>query len=540
MKMIRVLLVIFLSITTRIYAQTPMIEWLINDSTIVDFDIDTADNILALKKKTIGYEIDKYDIHGSLIWVKSDTFNISNLKRIKIDHSGNICILGNQQIFDKSTTFYVGQDVYKKFDFYYTSLRIAKYDTKGNIIQNIKYKSTSSISGINIKSLSFDSENNLILCANTLYGDIIYIDTSSIGWCCENVWPSGSINFNAKINKEGNIIWLKEYPYYVTPNKTIIDDNDNIITAGYSRCELISDSTYDTGCYGLEDGVIIKYNKFGNILWTNHLGSKDDDEIIDISINKKKELTFLLNVLRDTIGKYDNITFQSGGMHDPYGGSKFIFKINENGELIWYKPLNQWSVSDKLDIVNSNFNDLLGLNFENTLQYDSLTFNSSIGNNGCIIKIDSIGNPIWSKQFGSGLYYNLFEKILIDRSENAFVLGSYYSPIIIDDYNLTSNKGKFLCKILNDSLTYTKINYFTTNNQLIIYPNPANSIVTIKSNEIMKEADLILYNLNGQELLKKKIKSSYSIIDITNLSDGIYLLKLKNNKQVMIGKIIKK
>ena len=64
MKMIRVLFVFILSTTTRIYAQTPLIDWLINDSTIVDFDIDTADNILALKKKTIGYVIDKYDTHG--------------------------------------------------------------------------------------------------------------------------------------------------------------------------------------------------------------------------------------------------------------------------------------------------------------------------------------------------------------------------------------------------------------------------------------------------------------------------------------------
>ena len=64
-----------------------------------------------------------------------------------------------------------------------TSFCIAKYDTHGKIIQNIKYKPTSSISGINIKSLSFDSENNLILCANTSSGDIVHIDTSSIGWC---------------------------------------------------------------------------------------------------------------------------------------------------------------------------------------------------------------------------------------------------------------------------------------------------------------------------------------------------------------------
>ena len=538
MKIKIIIMSVFIVINGIMYSQSPVIEWLVDDSTMVDFDIDSTDNILVLKRKNIGYEINKYDNHGSQLWSKIDTLKINDLKKIKIDHSGNIFILGNQRMFDTSITYYVGQGIYHTYDFYNISFCIAKYDGMGNALQYIKYKSSSSIYGINIKSLSFDSENNLILCANSSDGDIVHIDTCSIGWCCQNVWPSGSIYFNAKINMEGNILWLKEYPYYVTPNKTIIDNDDNIITVGYSRCELISDSTYDTGCYGLTDGVIFKYNKLGNIMWSNHIGSKDDDEIIDISINKKNELALLLHILRDTIGKYDNITFQTGGIHDPYGSSKFVLKIKENGELIWYKPINQWSLN-KLEIVNSGSDNILGLNFENIMQYDTLIFNSSTGNNGCIIKIDSMGNPKWSKQFGSGFYYNVYEKVITDQSENAFVFGEYYSPIIIDNYNL-SPKGKFLFKLINDSLTYTITKNYSIIDELNIYPNPANSMITIKTNEIIDEADLILYNLKGQELLKYKIKNSnVTIMDITNLSHGIYLLRLKNDSLFKIGKIMK-
>jgi hypothetical protein len=207
--------------------------------------------------------------------------------------------------------------------------------------------------------------------------------------------------------------------------------------------------------------------------------------------------------------------------------------------LKWYKPLNQWSVFEKLDIVNSNFNDLLGLNFENTLQYDSLIFNSTIGNNSCIIKIDSIGNPIWSKQFGSGLYNNSFRKILIDRSENVFVFGSYYSPIKIDNFILSSNNGRFLCKLLNDSLLYTNSANISINNQFVIYPNPTNSIITIKSDGFLNEASLTLYNINGQILQKMRITSNILTMDIGNLIDGIYIMRLENSNQMIIRKIVK-
>jgi hypothetical protein len=72
---------------------------------------------------------------------------------------------------------------------------------------------------------------------------------------------------------------------------------------------------------------------------------------------------------------------------------------------------------------------------------------------------------------------------------------------------------------------------------LVIYPNPATTIINIENNKMLKE--LYIYNLNG--LLMKQASSENSSIDISKLPVGIYLLKayFENGKYVM-KKMIKR
>jgi hypothetical protein len=54
-----------------------------------------------------------------------------------------------------------------------------------------------------------------------------------------------------------------------------------------------------------------------------------------------------------------------------------------------------------------------------------------------------------------------------------------------------------------------------------IYPNPTEGIVNIEMSEF-KEATV--YTLSGKRLLRSKVKS----IDISALSEGVYLIKLED------------
>lgn len=73
-------------------------------------------------------------------------------------------------------------------------------------------------------------------------------------------------------------------------------------------------------------------------------------------------------------------------------------------------------------------------------------------------------------------------------------------------------------------------------NEIIIYPNPSTTMVIIKniqSNDYKVE----IYNLQGAKVYEKTMTSN--ILDISNLTNGIYTLKIIEAKGVMTTKLIK-
>ena len=77
-------------------------------------------------------------------------------------------------------------------------------------------------------------------------------------------------------------------------------------------------------------------------------------------------------------------------------------------------------------------------------------------------------------------------------------------------------------------------------NDINIYPNPVSDILKINSDLVLNQ--LIIYDLNGKIVFDKKIENqerSYNI-DMSSMSSGIYLMKLKSGKQIVTKRIIKK
>jgi hypothetical protein len=80
-----------------------------------------------------------------------------------------------------------------------------------------------------------------------------------------------------------------------------------------------------------------------------------------------------------------------------------------------------------------------------------------------------------------------------------------------------------------------------SNISITVFPNPASSFVIIKlSNEIPEGLQFALYTLDGQELLKRDIKTSEEVIDLQNLDPSVYLLKVFNALNVFnVSEIVK-
>ena len=71
---------------------------------------------------------------------------------------------------------------------------------------------------------------------------------------------------------------------------------------------------------------------------------------------------------------------------------------------------------------------------------------------------------------------------------------------------------------------------------IAVYPNPASQTLHVAI-PTLGERKFCLYNLSGQIVLETKVISE-SAIDISNLSNGMYVFKIFGGQKVSSGKVV--
>lgn len=78
-----------------------------------------------------------------------------------------------------------------------------------------------------------------------------------------------------------------------------------------------------------------------------------------------------------------------------------------------------------------------------------------------------------------------------------------------------------------------------SNNQIAVYPNPANSTVNIQlANNSAAQVELI--NLVGQTVLSQNASTGTVKLDVSNLNQGVYMVRVSQNNRVYTSKLIVK
>jgi hypothetical protein len=78
-----------------------------------------------------------------------------------------------------------------------------------------------------------------------------------------------------------------------------------------------------------------------------------------------------------------------------------------------------------------------------------------------------------------------------------------------------------------------------SNETFSIYPNPTSNKLTIKFPVNQIKAEVSIYTLLGQHVFSKEISSSENDLNIDNLQNGMYLVKIKSDSITAIMRIIK-
>lgn len=92
------------------------------------------------------------------------------------------------------------------------------------------------------------------------------------------------------------------------------------------------------------------------------------------------------------------------------------------------------------------------------------------------------------------------------------------------------SRRPFTPQEITSSLSVGKI----TTVDFSVYPNPANDVLNIQTNETIKQ--VTVYNMQGRKL----IQEASSVLNITSLSSGVYLVELQTTNGTSSVKFIKK
>ena len=81
----------------------------------------------------------------------------------------------------------------------------------------------------------------------------------------------------------------------------------------------------------------------------------------------------------------------------------------------------------------------------------------------------------------------------------------------------------------------TEIDESDNSNEVLVFPNPANSAVQIQGDQIIEKIDV--YNLLGQKLSSQNFNTRYATLDVNELSTGMYIIKIATEKGELTKKI---
>ena len=144
------------------------------------------------------------------------------------------------------------------------------------------------------------------------------------------------------------------------------------------------------------------------------------------------------------------------------------------------------------------------------------------GTNGTFFEVDYSGNTVW-KYVNPVKARGIIEQG-VAPSQNLCFRAERYAPDFAGFSGKTlSTNGTIESGSTYNCSLYSAVNDIKSSNTIKVFPNPAKSKITISSESILKT--ISIYNTLGKKIIEISVNSNTSMIDLSNYSTGIYLLK---------------
>lgn len=524
-------------------------------------DFDPSAAVLNLTSAG-GYDvfITKMDPDGNLLWAKriGNLYGNEDAYAVKTDASGNIYVCGvyyRECDMDPGAGSTVLTQISSPLGGA-SSLNdsfLLKLDSNGNFawaraLAKSEYNASPRW-GNYADALAIDNLGNVIVTGyftgRTLIADTVYYQANTTGA------GTAADMFVMKYSSTGVLQWHKQIGSNTNESPTgIIANASGIYITGHFNGILDFDPSSTavanftpTGGY---DSFLLKLDANGNFTWVKKTSGTADEYGRALTFDNSGNViwggNYLGTVDFDPSASTSNIT--SNGNTD-----NFISKMDTSGNYFWtysFGGINGDFLSALA--VDSDNNIYSTGNFSGTVDFDSGSGATNYTSNGgpdiYIEKISTAGAFVWAWAFGGqslGGTIDVGNGLALDASNNLTLVGNLFGnadvwldPNFTAGSRVTPNGGYDLVMLKIQSGTLSTQDFNSNNLKFSMYPNPAKDILNISLDSDLKSVEI--YSLQGQ----KVFSSNEKIISISNLSNGIYMVKVEDvNGAVATTRLIK-
>ena len=492
----------------------------------------------------------KYDKTGNVVWaVSGGGPQMERSYAMDTDASGNVYIGGSSS----STILTMGTVTVNKSSS--EEFFVAKFDNNGNVLW---IRTGVGESQNFVRGLAADNSGNVVVTGFNM------ASTLTIGTYTFNDAHGGV--FVAKYDTNGNVLWAKmsgqdHDSYFAFGQSVDIDTRlGDIFVAGYYANKFLSFDTHTItnmkhGIDPTEDIFIVKYNSAGHVMWAKSYGGEQNERGMSVAVATSADPYYSSDVylgghFGGSILVADSKTLTNT---NPALGNQdiFVLKLEANtGKVFWANKVGG-SGRDLLNEVEAIGNAgvvLLGTSASSVITSGTLTTGKTYagGNSTDIVVagLDMNGQAVLLKTAG-GASIDEGGGLGVDKESLAlYTNGQFFStPMYFDAIELNSTGvDVFTAKL--SAPEFERIVLMSVPENLAsdwsVWPNPTKDQLTFKSDIAHEAVTIVVYNMFGQELIKKEIQASQDLsLDLSDLSAGIYNVTLSTENSRGIIKVIK-
>jgi len=289
----------------------------------------------------------------------------------------------------------------------------------------------------------------------------------------------------------------------------------------------------DNGCKVITDTITLKVNCDFNIKKQplSQLVSVDKNAIFSIELNKPSVSSqWQQKIGNSFINIEDNQQFL-GSNRDSLFINNVLLNQNKTNIRCLTSLNNCFLVSDTVTLI---------VNCVKLIK--TQPNNKALVPGSSIIYVVKTFSPscTFQWQWGSGTsYYNLSNSPFINGVDNDSLIVSNVQPLL-------NNRSIYRCIVSDKECLDTSIDvaiYFVgvkelQSNSITVFPNPVSNTLTIKNDNLTSGVRYHLTDIIGSEVLTGILTNNSTMIDITNLKNGLYFLNIGDIEN-LIFKIFK-